>query len=160
MKNWAKDTITEIEAKTEGIRDKEIRFYRIEELKRNINRIDEFSKSCQQCEKEKIHINKIVKKIDTAIKVPGKTRREYDRLISRVSSHMHRQHGFITPYYYTYLYSFFGILAGLVIGFIFQRISSTKNWELMLIGFILGLLPAYFIGFFKDKKIRSEKRLM
>ncbi len=160
MNNWATNTIAELEVKLDGIRDKEIRFYRIEELKRNIKRIDEFSKSCQHCKEEKIHIDEILKNIDTAIKVPGKTRREYDRLISRISSHMHKQHGFITPYYYSYLYSFFGIVAGLAIGYILQKVSSTKNWELMLIGFILGLLPGYFIGHYKDKKIRADKKLM
>ena len=160
MENWATNTIAEIEVKLDGIRDKEIRFFRVEELKRNIKRVGEFSKNCPHCEKEKLNISEIITKIDTAIKVPGKNRREYDKLISRISSHMHREHGFTVPYYYTYLFSFFGIVAGLVVGYILQKLSSTQNLEMLLIGFILGILPGYFIGHFKDKKIRSEKKLM
>ena len=160
MENWATKIIDEIDEKLKGVRDKELRFYRIDELKRNIKRTDEFSSGCPQCQKEKINISETVRKIDEAIKVPGKSRREYDRLISRLAGHMHKQHGFITPYYYTYLFSFFGMVAGLLIGYILQMLFPAQDWEMLLIGFILGLLPGYFIGTYRDKKIRSENKLM
>ncbi|QGY45231.1 hypothetical protein GM418_16600 [Maribellus comscasis] len=160
MESWATKTIAEIDKNLEGIRDKEIRFYRVEELKRNIKRVGEFSSSCPYCQKEKLNITEVTKKINEAIKVPGKSRREYDRLISRISSHMHKQHGFIAPYYYTYLFSFFGMVAGLLTGYILQKFIPAQNWEMLILGFVVGLLPGYFIGFFKDKKIRSNKKLM
>ncbi|MBN1986078.1 MAG: AtpZ/AtpI family protein, partial [Prolixibacteraceae bacterium] len=144
METWSSEIIKTIDSKLEGTREKEIRFYRIEEFKRNIQRVDEFSASCPYCAKEKINISDVTQKIDEAIKVPGKSRREYDRLISRLSSHMHKQHGFITPYYYTYLFSFFGMVAGLLIGYFLQKLLPMQNWEMLMLGFIAGLLPGYF----------------
>jgi hypothetical protein len=160
MESWATKMIAETDGKLKGIRDKDIRFYRIEEFKRNIKRVDTFSATCPYCAKEKANISDATQKIDEAIKVPGRSRREYDRLISRLSTHMHKQHGFITPYYYTYLFSFFGMVAGLLTGYILQKLIPAYNWEMLMAGFVSGLLPGYFIGSFRDKKVRTQKKLM
>ena len=160
MENWAAKIIKEIDENLEGVKDKEIRFYRIDEFKRNIKRVDEFSSSCPYCQKEKLNIADSTKKINEAINVPGRNRREYDRLISRLSSHMHKNHGFVAPYYYTYLFSFFAMVCGLLVGYILQKLFPVYNWEMLLLGFILTLIPGYFIGNYKDSKIRADKKLM
>jgi len=160
MENWAEEIIKTIDKKLEGTRDKEIRFYRIDEFKRNITRVDSFAKSCAVCQKEKMNISEITDKIDEAIHVPGKTRREFDRLISRLSKHIQKEHGFYAPYYFTYLHSFFGIFSGFIIGFGLMQIFSDLALEMLSIGFVICLIPSYYWGFAKDKKIRSEKRLM
>lgn len=160
MENWATEISKNIDTKLEGTRDKDIRFYRIDEFKRNIVRVGSFSQSCLFCQKEKISISEISNKIDEAVNVPGKSRREYDRLISRLSKHIQKEHGFYTPYYFTYLYSFFGIVAGFIIGFALMKLFPGFYIEMLSIGFIICLLPSYFIGYSKDKKNRSKKRLM
>lgn len=160
MENWGEITIARIDKKLEGTKDKEIRFYRVEEFKRNINRIDKFSTSCHICQKLKINITATSEKIDEAIHVPGQTRRKYDRLISQLSNHMQKTHGFFAPYYFTYLFSFFGMVAGLLLGYFLQEIIPDYNWEMLSIGFTIGLITGYVWGFAKDKKIRSEKKLM
>jgi hypothetical protein len=160
MKNWATEITNTIDKKLASTRDKEILFYRIGEFKRNITRVDSFSKECSLCQKEKISITEISDKIDEAINVPGKTRREYDRLISRLSKHIRKEHGFYPPYYFSYLYSFWGITIGLIIGYALMRYKPDLWIEMLSIGFVIGLIPGYFRGFIKDKKIRSEKRLM
>jgi len=53
MENWATKTNQTIDSKLEGIKDKDLRFYRIDELKRNIERVETFSKSCPYCKKKK-----------------------------------------------------------------------------------------------------------
>lgn len=160
MKNWAKELNKIIDAKLEGIRDKEIRFFRIEEFKRNIERVDAFSESCKFCEQQKTNISEVVEKIDEAINVPGNTRRAYDRLISRISKHIQKEHGFYPPYYFSYSYSFVGIVAGLIVGYILMKIQPSLWIEMLSVGFIAGLFPGYIWGTVKDKKIRTEKRLM
>jgi hypothetical protein len=160
MKNWATEITDKIDSKLEGTRDKEIRFYRIDEFKRNITRVDSFSKNCPICKQQKIYISEVADKIDEAVNVPGKTRREYDRLISSLSKHIQKEHGFYTPYYFSYLYSFFGIIAGLILGYVLMKINPDYFVEMLSIGFIIGLIPSYFWGFIKDKKVRSGKRLM
>jgi hypothetical protein len=160
MENWAEITKAVINTKTAEIKEKEIRFYRIDEFKRNIKRVDEFSNTCPFCSNQKINIDSVVEKIDEAIQVPGQTRREYDRLISRLSLHMQKQHGFFAPWHFTYLYSFFGMVAGLLLGYFLQEIFPEYNWEMLSVGFAIGLVTSYIWGFMKDKKIRSEKRIM
>lgn len=160
MENWATKIIDTIDSKLEESRNKEIIFFRIGEFKRNIKRVDTFSKDCQFCQKEKNSVSEVSDKIDEALNVPGKTRREYDRLISRISKHMQKEHGFYTPYYFSYIYSSIGIVIGLIIGYALIQIDENLWVEMLSIGFTVGLIPAYVWGFIKDKKIRSEKRLM
>jgi hypothetical protein len=160
MEEWSKQTIALLDEKTKNVKQRDIRFYRVQEFKRNIERVGEFSKSCPYCEKEKIGIAAIVGKMDEAIEVPGKTRREYDRAISRLSGHMQKNHGFFTPYYFTYLFSFFGMVAGILAGYIFMRLFPAYDWILLPAGFVAGLMTGYFWGHAKDKKIRHSKKLM
>ena len=160
MENWSTEIIDTIDAKLKGTREKDIRFYRIDEFKRNIARVDSFSKSCPFCQQQKINIAEVADKIDEAVNVPGNTRREYDRLISRLSKHIQKEHGFYAPYYFSYLYSFFGIIAGLILGYLLMKINPEFSVEMLSIGFIIGLIPSYIWGFVKDKKVRSTKKLM
>ena len=160
MEEWSKQTISQLDEKTKNVKQRDIRFYRVEEFKRNIERVGEFSTSCPYCEKEKINIAAIVDKMDVAIEVPGKTRREYDRAISRLSGHMKKNHGFFTPYYFSYLFSFFGMVAGLLVGYILMRFFPDHDWAMLSAGFVAGLFTGYIWGTKKDNKIRHSKMLM
>ena len=160
MEEWSKQTISQLDEKTKKIKQRDIRFYRVDELKRNIERVGEFSKNCPHCEKEKINIAAIVEKMEEAIEVPGKTRREYDRTISRLSDHMQKHHGFYTPYYYTYLFSFFGIVAGLLPGYLLMRLFPAHDWTMLSAGIVAGLITGYAWGNIRDGRIRSSKKLM
>ena len=160
MGNWSDEIKTQINTKLEGVKEKDLRFFRIEEFKRNISRIDEFSNTCPNCNKEKVNISSAVLSIDEAVNVPGKQRREYDRLISKLSKHMQKEHKFYPPYYFTYLISFVGIIGGSILGYFLMQLNAEMKLELFSIGFASGLLPTYVWGHLKDKKIRKEKRLM
>ena len=122
--------------------------------------MDEFSTKCAFCQKQKIEIKEIAKTIDKAVKVPGRSRRNYDRYISKLSKHMQKEHGFYAPYYFTYLRSFFGIIAGLLIGYFLTLFLDSDTVFLYSIGFVSGLFPGYVMGSIKDKKIRRTKKLM
>jgi len=160
MVNWSEEIIAKIGKNVSGAREKDLRFFRIEEFKRNIKRIDTFANQCSFCQKQKAEIVKTVFTIEEAVQVPGKSRRDYDRLISRLASHMQHKHGFYAPYYFTYLHSFFGMLAGLVAGYLLLKIFPEHSWLMLSAGFVAGLFSGYFPGSIKDKKIRKEKRLM
>lgn len=150
----------QLDEKLQGIKQRDLRFFRIEEFKRNIKRVGTFSESCSVCEKEKLNITEIGRKIDEAIKVPGQSRREYDRAISRLSSHMQKVHGFFPPFYYAYLFSFFGMVAGLLLGYLLMKIFPDLSWIMLTTGFVAGLLAGYVWGNKKDAIIRSQKKLM
>ena len=160
MNSFSEELNAQIDTKLKGANEKDIRFFRINEFKRNLVRVDSFSNTCPTCKKELQNIQESVESIDVAINKVGKTRREYDRLISRLSKHMQKEHGFYAPYYFTYLISFFGIVAGSVLGYFLMQLNAELKLELFCIGFAIGLLPTYVWGHLKDKKVRQEKRLM
>ncbi len=160
MGKWAEDIIIDIDQKLEKVREQDLRFFRIEEFKRNINRVEEFASSCAECKRFKTDINEAVQTIDEAVKVPGRKRRAYDRTISRLSKHIQKEHGFYPPYYFSYLYAVFGLIGGALLGYLLYLSNPAHILEMYSIGIAAGLLVSYFFGFRKDKKIRSEKKLM
>lgn len=160
MNSWSEELHATIETKLQGINDKDRRFFRIDEFKRNITRVDSFSNTCSVCKKEQQNIQEAANTINEAINNVGKKRREYDKLITRLSKHMQKEHKFYAPYYYTYLISFAGMIAGSILGYFLMPINDELKLELFCLGFALGLLPTYVWGHLKDKNIRQEKRLM
>lgn len=160
MKSWSEEINTQVDNKLEGINNKDFRFFRIAEFKRNISRIDTFSSTCPSCKTELQDISEVVESIDVAINNIGKKRKAYDKLISRMAKHIQKEHGFYPPYYFTYYFSFFGLLAGAILGYFLMQINTELKLELFCLGIAIGLLPTYILGYVKDKKIRSEKKLM
>jgi hypothetical protein len=160
MENWAEEINLKIENDLKNSREKDLRFFRIDEFKRNVIRVDEFSTSCPFCNKHKIDIAETVETIREAVEVPGKSRREFDRLITRLVRHMQKEHSFYAPYYFSYLYAFFGILSGLTIGYVLFRVFPANGELLLLASIMVGIVASYITGAQKDNKIRKNKKLM
>ncbi len=160
MENWAEEMISKIEFNLGKSREKDLRFFRVDEFKRNVARVDEFSKSCPFCQKQKIDIAETVETIAEAIEVPGKTRREFDRLISRLARHMQKEHGFYAPYYFSYLYAFIGILSGLTVGYVLFRMFPDSGELLLLVSIMVGIIASYIAGTRKDNNVRKENKIM
>lgn len=160
MDNWALKINQKIDGNLEQVREKDLRFFRVDEFKRNISRTGEFSSNCLVCRNQKDDISEASEYLFEAIQVPGKSRRQYDRLISRISKHMRKEHGFYPPFYHSYLYAFFGLLTGGVLGFLLSKIFPLL-WETMYsISFSVFIVATYIAGSIKDKKIRSAKKIM
>lgn len=160
MESWSSEIIQTIDSKLENEKDRELRFFRIEEFKRNIGRVDQFSTSCPFCQKEQINIKEAVDSIDEAVGVPGRTRRNYDRLISRLSKHMQKEHGFYPPFHFSYQHALYGLVAGFLAGFALMKLVPAYGFELMATAVSIGLIVTYITGSIKDKQIRHEKRIM
>lgn len=160
MGNWAEDTNSKITANLEKSREKDLRFFRVDEFKRNIARVDEFSESCSFCQKQKIDISEVTVNIFEAIEVPGNSRREYDRLISRLSKHMQKEHGFYAPFYFSYMYAAIGIFSGLIAGYILFKIFPDYGEVFLSASVMVGIVVSYLLGTRKDNKIRSAKKIM
>ena len=160
MSSWSENILQQIDNNLKAIKEKDLRFYRIDEFKRNISRVDTFSETCSACKNEMVNISEIVNNIEEAVNVPGNKRREYDRLISRLSKHIQKEHGFYPPYYFTYFYSFWGILSGLFFGYLLFKITADNNYVWVSLGFFIGIITGYVWGHLKDKKLRKSKMLM
>ncbi len=102
----------------------------------------------------------MVPNIYEAVEVPGKSRRDFDRLISRLARHMQKEHGFFAPYYFSYLYSFIGILAGLTIGFALFKLFPLYGELLLSACVMIGIVGSYLTGSRKDNIIRNSKKIM
>jgi len=160
MNTWSAKITAEIDRKLEQTRDKDKLFFRIAEFKRNITRVDEFSASCSTCQNEMMHISEAVDSIDVAIETPGQKRREYDRLISRLSRHMQKEHGFYAPFHFSYVYALYGLLAGLALSLLLYLLFPHYWLEMFAIGLSTGIVVSYILGAIRDKKVRAEKKLM
>ncbi len=160
MENWADELNQQIDFNLKKVREKDLRFFRIDEFKRNIERTDEFSARCKFCLHQKGAIPAAVESLEEAVEVPGKKRREYDKLISRLSKHMQKEHGFYPPYYFSYLFAFLGLITGFCISYLLATLLPDYSETMYLLGFALGIVAAYFWGSHKDKKVRSLNKIM
>jgi len=160
MESWSDQVKQVIKTNLGGIKERDLRFFRIDEFIRNIERTEKFYETCPECFKHKNDISAIAGNIREAIKAPGEKRRELDRLTGKISRHMTTAHKFYTPYHFTYLYSFFGMVTGLLLGFFGTKVYPSEDWIALVIGFIAGLLTGQFIGAKKDRAVRKNKQLM
>jgi hypothetical protein len=160
MEDWTTHIVLQVDEKLKDIKQRDLLFFRVDEFKRNVRRTDENSRTCPACNREKINIPLVVATIDEAISVPGRSRREYDRLINRLSSHMQKEHSYYTPYHFKYHYTFYGLVAGIAGGLLIMTLAGNQNWAIFSASVSAGLLIGYLRGGTKDQKIRQKKMLM
>lgn len=160
MQNWAENVLKEMEQRLSGTREKDMRFFRIDELRRNIKRIDDYAPDCDICRNLKNETEIVLAHVNEAVNVPGSHRRELDRLMARLARHMMKVHRYYPPYYFNYLYSFYGITSGSLLGLSVVLMIPSKPWELVAAGFILGIIIGQFYGGKKDRIVRRNDRLM
>ncbi|HAX94978.1 MAG TPA: hypothetical protein DCY35_00410 [Prolixibacteraceae bacterium] len=160
MDKWTESVIGTINQSLDGTREKDLRFFRIDELLRNIERVGKFSSSCADCKRLKTEIESTIPDIREAVEVPGKKRRELDRLISRLARHIMKAHQFYPPWHHNYLYSFYGMVIGSAIGALVMALLPGKKWEILAAGFAVGLISGQLIGGKKDREIRTNQKLM
>jgi hypothetical protein len=160
MGNWAEQVIIAMDDELAVTGKRELRFFRMAELKRNIARIDLFSGQCTRCEDFKPEVEAVSGHIEEAVNVPGPERRELDRLIFRLSNHIMKEHGFFPLSHYKYLYSVIGIIFGSLSGFLLMKLFPATKWYLMVFGIIAGLIAGMVFGIIKDQRIMKEGKLM
>ena len=159
MEKWSDEIINNIRANLEDTNPKDLRFLRIDELIRNIERTGNYLPRCRECLSHKSEIVSLVPIIEEAVKTPGKNRKQLDRLTGTLSRHMMKAHGFYFPYYFSYLYAFVGIIGGLLLGLL-GRIIYPHDEITLISGFAVGLISGYVTGTRKDNRIRKNKKLM
>lgn len=160
MDKWEKKVLDEMDLSLKGTREKDLRFFRIDELQRNISRIGNFSVSCTGCQKLKSDVENTLVHINEAVNVPGPYRRDLDRLTVRIGRHMMKNHHIYPPWHFNYLYSFYGILAGSLAGLLFVFLFPGEKWEFIAAGFVVGLVAGQLAGGKRDREIRNDNRLM
>ena len=156
--DWIEKELVE---KLRGTKDRDLRFFRIEEYIRMIHRVGDFGDSCAECRKFATMIKRQNQTIAEAIGRPGRERKELDRLQSELQHHMKRRHGFYPPFYFTYLHSFIWIVAlgagAWLLGYLF---APSVRTVVLLSGLGLGFIVGQVVGGKKDARIRLRKKIM
>ena len=161
MKDWAEQINGQLHTKLAGTNEKDLRFFRVAEFERMISRTSELSETCIECKEFKTEIETVVSTIGQAIQTPGKLRRNYDRLIDQIARHQRKAHAYFPPYFFTYNYSFWGMLAGSAFGLLSGFVILPETiWYFVLSGFVFGLLAGQLTGNRKDRRIRASGKLL
>lgn len=156
MDDWSEQIIRNLEGELEGIPDSKLRFFRFDELKRNIGRIGKNESECKGCADFKPEIESLSGTLSEAIHVPGSARRELDRLIFRLSNHMMKEHGLFPPHRFGYVCSLTGMAAGLLVGLVLMKVVPELRWHIPAAGVAAGLIVGWISGSTKDRKIKRE----
>ena len=142
-------------------KNRDLRFFRIEEMLRMAKRADKFAFSCTKCQSFKNRLNEGYKSLKKAVQYPGKERKELDILQTEMSAHMKKIHGFYPPYYFSYLYSAIGILIFMTIAIIIYLIlPSFSIWNILAISFAAGVIAGQITGNKKDNRIKREGKTL
>jgi len=148
----------------EGIREQEIRFLRIEEFNRVIQKTYQYSEKCQECKKFREEIETIVPDIRKVLLHPGKKRKKYDDLLDRLAKHLRNEHGIFPPLYFAYTYTAIGMGIGFIAGMIAETLRwlvlNRISWELWVGAIIIGLLIGHIKGMNKDTNIRRSGKTL
>jgi len=158
---WLNETEELFRENLKGISEKDVRFYRLEEFWRNVQRLDQFSNDCPVCREMHSGVRETIAGMNDAVKNPGKKRRKFDRALSTLASHMTEEHGFLPPYYFTYRWSALGLPAGALVGALIDLVLfHGQKWGFIVGGTIIGMLIGYVLGGRKDNNMRAKKKLL
>jgi len=161
MSDWYNQYEKNIFSSLKNEKNRDIRFFRIEEMLRMAERTDKYSPSCKKCQSFKNRLNECSISIKKAVRYPGKERKELDLLQTEMSTHMRNVHGFYPPYYFSYLYSAIGILVFMAIAIIVYLIfPSFSIWNILSISFAAGVIAGQIAGNKKDNRIKKEGKIL
>ncbi len=159
--NWYPEFEKSLVQELKGTKERDLKFFRIEEFLRMAERVDAFSPSCRECATFKLDSEKQKDSIARAVHTPGRERREFDRLQSKMGVHMRKKHGFYPPYYFTYLHSATWT-AGLMLAayLLSQVIRTVEVWVFLTPAFAIGVITGQIVGGRKDRRVREENRIL
>ncbi len=152
--------ISTMEEQLAGAEEKKLRFFRLDELKRNIRRIGHYAPACEVCHLFYPEAEATATHIGEAVNVPGVERRELDRLIFRLSNHMMKDHGYFPKYHFRYRFTIIGIFAGVLAGILLYALFPSTGWILPAAGLIAGLVTGQVMGRMRDRKIKAQNKVM
>jgi hypothetical protein len=161
MSEWYTEFEQDVIQKLKGHKRSDLRFFRIDEYLRMAEKIDALAPLCRECHSFRFEMEKQRDSLVKAVSEPGRERRELDRLQSRMSDHMRKQHGFFPAYYFTYRYSFFLTLFLLGVAFLVYLFSpATDVWYFFAPAFATGVITGQVIGGKKDRRIRETNKIL
>jgi len=159
-KSWKDDSLGILAGQRKLVHKSDQAFYQFDRFERIIERLDEFSHSCQECVHLQNEITDYLPEVSGMINTGAKGKRRYENLQEKQLKHLEVAHG-IYPYsYFISKFTLIGILAGVLAGFIFASIF-TEFFHIIWISLTsAGMIISYIIGSRKDMKLRRLNKVI
>jgi len=126
-KDWLEEVTFQLNKHKEKFTESEIKKYKLDFLLRLSQQIAEYSENCADCTSFQPEILGIIddvgyfSKTMTEAKVPGEVKRNYFKVINKISTHFERKHGSTPKKINQYIGA--GIAIGVVLGIVIDNIG-------------------------------------
>ncbi len=146
--------LTKISEKKTYMDKKQINYYRLDLLERITKRLATFHDECKECAD---FIGKLENYVDTiGTNADKQTKREYDKYLNAIISHLASKHKLVADNYYMSIYMPIGMMFGMTFGAV-GIIGDSSN---MGIGISIGLCIGVALGVSQDAKAKKDGRVI
>ncbi len=158
---WYKKIEKTIIEEDKKLHKNDFKFYQVESFLRIAKKVDQFAPECKTCSNYKIDSEELTENLFDYLKGDVNSRRNYENKLDVMNKHLRKEHSIYPKQYFISLYSFFGLVSGLLLGALiaFATIPGFLKQSL-LFGFVVGLFVGRIWGKIKDKKLIRTGRVL
>ncbi len=150
---WYNKIQLQVEEKMATLHAKDFKFYKVDYFLALAKEVDRLSSNCVDCNMLKSKIENVANGLDETLSGTISLRREYEKQLSEIEKHISKIHKIYPKQYFLYLYSFLGIVAGLILGAAISFLIDAKFLKLgVILGFTIGLIVGRILGQVKEKQ--------
>ena len=157
--DWYKDFFERLEKSKNEISKSDFRFYNFSHLPLIAKKTLEYCDKCDQCKSNINSLDELSRNFKHYLNSTINNRKEFDTKLNAITKHLRKEHQIRFAFYYSSLYSFTGLLAGLLAGGLFLLFLPVPDSHLiLLLSAFLGLAAGRIAGYLKDKKIYKNNK--
>jgi hypothetical protein len=160
-KNWNELFFETLDKNKEKITPSDFRFYNIERLPIIAKKTNEFSAVCIDCKHYLAELDDMALNLPDFINTSRENRVIFEKKLSKITTHLKREHKLQFATYYLSLYTVTGFLTGIIAGsLISYSVTGTFDINYLMISGVAGLILGRIMGNSKEKKLRKESGLI
>lgn len=149
---WYKKIEKSIVEETEKLYKNDFKFYQVDTFLKIAKKTDQFSGQCSTCKGFKSEQEELAENLFEYLKGDVKSRRNYEKKLDIMNSHLRKEHNIRPKQFYISLYSFLGVVGGLALGAAVAYLTIPGFIkQSLLFGFVSGLFIGRVWGKIKDK---------
>ncbi len=161
MSVWYDKIEIQVDENIEKLYKKDYKFYQVDTFLKLSKKIDELSVNCIDCKSLKKKAEDISENLDTYLRGEIALRKSYEKTLNEISDHVKKVHKVFPNQYNLYSFSFFGIIAGMGLGWLITwLIDETYLKGGLIFGFTIGLIVGRIVGKLRDRELHKEGRLL
>jgi hypothetical protein len=150
--NWYEGITKQIDLLKETLDRHNYRKYKIDILQCLVNRVEQFSSGCGQCQIFEEDMTKLVQDVSYLSQMPSKeVSKQYFKSMNSIIGHLQRQHKLVTEGYYVGIGMAIGAGIGVAIGTAMGNVGS---------GIPIGVGIGMALGVALDTKAKKEDKIL